>query len=194
MSIPQIFTIGHSNHSFDYFLALLKSNQIEYIVDTRSYPYSHHAPQFDEPSLKSGLQNSGLRYLYLGKQLGGRPSDRSFYDSDGHVLYARISTSSDFQEAIKRLEKGIQTHRIALLCAEEDPAHCHRRLLITRVLTGSGVQVVHIRGDNSLQSEAELLKKVQPQVKLFEDPDWRSAWKSTPSVSRKSQLKTSSAF
>jgi uncharacterized protein (DUF488 family) len=189
---PQIFTIGHSNHSSDHFLTLLKSHKIDVIVDTRTHPYSNHTPQFDEPSLKACLENSGFRYLYLGNQLGGRPADRSFYDSQGHVLYAKISYCDDFRQAISRLEKGLQRYRIALLCAEENPAHCHRRLLITRVLTSEGVSVGHIRGDNSLQSEEEFLKKVQPQVNLFDDPDWRSEWKSSPSVSRRSQLRTSS--
>ena len=194
MHTPHIFTIGHSNHPLPHFLSLLQSHQIDVVVDTRSHPYSNHTPHFDEPSLKACLQNQAIRYLYLGKQLGGRPADRSFYDSQGHVLYARVSHSSDFREAIDRVVKGLQKYRIALLCAEENPAHCHRRLLITRFLTSEGINVGHIRGDGSLQSEEDLVKKIEPQVNLFEDPDWRSEWKSTPSVSQKSQLKISSAF
>jgi uncharacterized protein (DUF488 family) len=42
------------------------------------------------------------------------------------------------------------------MCSEEDPARCHRRLLVTRALTGRGVEVRHIRGNGSVVTEAEL--------------------------------------
>ena len=73
--------------------------------------------------------------------------------------------------------------RVAVMCSEEDPAACHRRLLIGRVLMGQGVTVQHIRGDGRLQSEEELAREQEeatrsPQLSLFEieeTPPWRSA-------------------
>src|SRR5437016_10906269 len=82
-----IFTLGHSNHIMQHFLSLLTSNRIELLVDTRSSPYSRFAPQFNMDALRPALQNGKIGYLYLGRELGGRPDGAEYYDADGHVLY-----------------------------------------------------------------------------------------------------------
>jgi len=51
-----VYTIGHSNHSVEHFLGLLKTNGIQVIVDARSQPYSKYASQFDHERLKGSLQ------------------------------------------------------------------------------------------------------------------------------------------
>ena len=85
-----IFTIGHSNHEIQRFIDLLKSNEIEVLVDIRSSPYSRFAPQFNKDDFKKAIQASGIKYLFLGKELGGKPEDPEFYDPEGFVLYSRI--------------------------------------------------------------------------------------------------------
>src|SRR5205085_6180126 len=126
------------------------------VADTRSQPYSKYSPQYDVTELKRALVENGFRYIYLGRELGGRPDGKEFYDADGHVLYARVAESPAFLEGIARLESGMRDFRVALLCSEENPAGCHRRLLIGRVLEKRGVVVDHILGDGRLQSEEEL--------------------------------------
>jgi uncharacterized protein (DUF488 family) len=151
-----IFTIGHSNHAIDRFIDLLRTYGIEVLVDVRSQPYSKYAVQFNSKTLKSTIKDTGIKYIFLGKELGGRPEELEFYDADGHVLYARVAESPIFREGIARLEKGIQEYRVAIMCSEENPTGCHRRLLISRVLRNRGILVQHIRGDGSMQTEAEL--------------------------------------
>ena len=85
-------------------------------------------------ALKLALQEAGIRYLYLGRELGGRPEGDEFYDDEGHVLYDRVAATCLFQEGLSRLERGIREYKVAMLCAEENPAACHRRLLVGRVL------------------------------------------------------------
>src|SRR5579864_2883090 len=104
-------TIGHSNHSLDILLVLLKDHKVEIVVDTRSQPYSKYSPHFDQEALKTALAGSGIRYLYMGKELGGRPTGTEFYDSEGRVLYDRLAASALFQEGLARLEKGLQEFR-----------------------------------------------------------------------------------
>lgn len=177
-----IYTVGHSNHPIEKFLELLRSHDIEVLVDTRSSPYSRFAAQFNSDSLKASLVSTGMRYLYLGKELGGRPEGAEFYDSEGHALYDRMAASPPFLEAIARLTDGIAKHRIALLCSEENPASCHRRLLIGKVLAQRGIQSLHIRGDGRIQPEDELAREeqaqednVQPSLFEFEPaPEWKS--------------------
>jgi uncharacterized protein (DUF488 family) len=189
----QLFSIGHSNHPLEKLLALLGRYQIDVVVDARSHPRSRAAPQFDSRSLKTALRNAGIKYLYLGKELGGRPAGSEFYDSEGHVLYGRVAASPTFQSGLERLQRGARHYRVAVLCSEENPEHCHRRLLIGRVLATHGFSVQHIRGDGRLQTEADLAsaEPAQGQNSLF-PADQESAWKSTRSVSqRRPQLSSS---
>ena len=184
---PRVLTIGHSNHTVEHFLSLLKPHAVQVVVDARSQPYSKYATQFDHEALKLALQDAGIRYLYLGRELGGRPEGDEFYDGDGHVLYDRVAATSLFQEGLSRLERGIREYKIALLCAEENPAACHRRLLVGRVLVDHGIQVEHIRGDGRIQTEEEVAAEVDPnrdQLTLFQKAE-AEPWKSIPSVLRK---------
>lgn len=191
---PRALTIGHSNHPIDHFLKLVKDHQIEVIVDTRSQPYSKYSPQYDQDSLRNALTAARIKYVFMGRELGGRPNGAEFYDEEGHVLYGQVAESPLFLEGLERLEKGLQTHRVALLCSEENPAGCHRRLLVGRVLGRRGTAIDHIRGDGRLQSEAELIQEEtggDGQLSLF-DHAAIPPWKSIPSVLPKKRQNSSS--
>jgi uncharacterized protein (DUF488 family) len=192
----RVLTIGHSNHTTEHFLGLLKSHSIQVVVDTRSQPYSKYSTQFDQKELKRALSLAGIQYLYLGRELGGRPEGEEFYDEGGHVLYDRVATTGLFQEGLARLERGIREYQVAVLCAEENPAACHRRLLVGRVLLGHGIQVGHIRGDGRIQTEEEVAAETEPnrdQLQLFQTAE-AEPWKSIPSVLRKKRPNNSSAY
>ena len=186
-SSPHVYTIGHSNHTVEHFLSLLKSHGVQVVVDARSQPYSNYATQFDHDALKIALRDAGIRYLYLGRELGGRPEGDEFYDDEGHVLYDRVAATCLFQEGLSRLEQGIREYNVATLCAEENPAACHRRLLVGRVLLDHGFQVEHIRGDGRIQTEEEVAAELDPnrdQLSLFQRAE-TEPWKSISSVLRK---------
>jgi uncharacterized protein (DUF488 family) len=192
----EIFSVGHSNQSLDQFVELLKRHEITAVVDTRSYPVSKFAPQFNRSILERALPHQGIRYAFRGAELGGRPAGDEYYDDDGHVLYSRVARADSFLEAIERLQRGMRKHRIALLCSEENPEHCHRRLLIGRVLSERGVRMSHIRGDGRLEVEPPAgfgrRSGNGQQLALFgaaEDREWRSV----RSVLPRSQRASSSA-
>jgi uncharacterized protein (DUF488 family) len=166
---------------------LLKKHSVEVVADTRSYPYSNYSPHYDRELLKGALINAGLKYVDLGRELGGRPKGDEFYDPEGHVFYDKVAATATFQEGLSRLEKGIEKYTVAILCSEENPAICHRKLLVGRKLTEHGVMVEHIRGDGRIQSDNDVTASMTPtdgQTGLFGDAE-ASAWKSIPSVSRK---------
>ena len=154
--LGNIYTIGHSNHPMEKFLELLKANQIEVLIDTRSSPFSRYSPQFNRDSLKAAVQAEGIKYGFYGRELGGRPEEKESYDAQGNVLYAEVAKSLLFQDGLARLMQGASRCRVALLCSEENPCVCHRHLLISRILDGLGVHVAHIRGDGRLETEREL--------------------------------------
>jgi uncharacterized protein (DUF488 family) len=183
-----VFTIGHSNHSAEIFVRLLKGYGIEVLVDTRSHPYSRHAPRFNASALEVALSKDGIGYLFLGGELGGRPEGGEFYNAKGQVDYALVGCSRPFLNGISRLEKELRTHTAALLCSEEDPARCHRRLLVGRALEELGYTLRHIRGDGSVETEGEA---DGGQPVLFPETE-ASPRKSIRSVSRKSRRPSSS--
>lgn len=181
-----LWTIGHSNHPADAFCDLLVRHGIDTVVDVRSSPYSRYASQFNREVLRPALEYRAVGYVFLGDLLGGRVDDEQFHDEAGYVLYGRLAESPAFRQGIERLLALIGQSRTAILCGEEDPANCHRRLLIGRVLRERGVQIVHLRGDGRTQTEAELaadenFRKTKGQLSLF-DAEEPSEWKSTQSV------------
>jgi uncharacterized protein (DUF488 family) len=183
-----VFTIGHSNHSAEKFVRLLKGYGIEVVVDTRSHPYSRHAPRFNVRALEAVLSKDGIGYLFLGGELGGRPEGEEFYDAKGRVDYVLVRCSRPFLDGISRLEGEIRTHTAALLCSEEDPARCHRRLLVGRALEKRGITLRHIRGDGSVEIEDEV---DGGQPILFSETEVNPR-KSIRSVSRKRRRPSSS--
>ena len=191
-----IWTVGHSNHKIETFLDLLTRHRIEILVDVRSSPYSGYASHFNKEAIQDPIEQQGIKYLFLGDLIGGRAEGAEFYDDDGRVLYAKVARSEKFQQGIGRVMDGVAKYRVALMCGEEDPADCHRRLLIGRVLGERGVRVMHIRGDGRIESEEDLaaelqFQKTKGQMTLFdtEEPD---EWKSTRSVLPKSPPQNSS--
>lgn len=189
--VPAIWTIGHSNHPFDRFAELLGGQGVEFVVDVRSYPYSRIAPQFNREELDVALDRLGVRYLFLGEELGGRPSREEEYDEQGHARYDRMAERPVFRDAIERLLRGSRERRLALLCSGGQPQECHRRLLVGRVLTEHGVQLRHILPNGVIQQEDFVsLDSDDAQENLFGE---EAAWRSTRSVSRRRRLSTSSA-
>ena len=177
-----IFTAGFSNLTLETFLTNLKNHGVQVLVDVRSRPFASYTPHFNKEQIEPAVKAAGLRYLYLGREMGGMPDDPGFYDDDGFVRYDRIAATEGFQEGVQRLMDGLeQGFRLALVCGEDNPRQCHRRLLIGRVLRENGVGVAHILSDGGLIAEAELLdeeRRRPRQLTLFGDtpePEWKSA-------------------
>ena len=187
-----LWTVGHSNHEFDVFADLLAAHGIEFIVDVRSYPYSRFAPHFNRKDLQPALASRGLRYVFMGDGLGGRPSHDDQYDAEGHALYEPMSREPGFTQALERLVEGASSHRLALLCSEGNPDDCHRRLLVGKVLAERGVELRHILPDGSLLTERSVeLDQQSSQSSLFGDDE--QPWRSTQSVSHRRRLSASSS-
>ncbi len=179
-------------------LALVRQHGVEVVVDTRSSPYSKYVPQYDKELIQRSMEENGTKYLFLGAELGGRPANRAYYDASGRVVYGRLRDDANFKAAISRLEKGIERFRVALICGEENPAHCHRRLLIGRVLAEHGHTMLHIRGDGRVESEAVVALAsgkplVDAQAGLFAELE-EDKWRSTASVLPRKAPANSSAY
>jgi uncharacterized protein (DUF488 family) len=160
-----IFTIGHSNHSIDDFLRMLAANGVTAIADVRSSPYSRFNPQYNREDLKNSLASKGMRYVFLGAELGARSDDPSCY-VDGKVQYDRLAESPAFSFGIGRVMEGSRTHRVALMCAEKDPLDCHRTILVSRELVEKHVEVTHILSDGNKETHAQSMIRLLGSLKI----------------------------
>lgn len=151
-----LYTIGHSNHELADFVALLRAHTVQVVCDVRSRPQSFRFPHFDQEPLKQSLADSGIRYEFLGEELGGRPEDPRLYRSDGLVDYAACRKSAGFRRGLERLLELTRMKRVALLCAEEDPLECHRFLMICPALVEEGLAPVHIRRGGAADSQRDM--------------------------------------
>ena len=158
--MKKIFTIGHSNHSLDKFYTMLKQYDINVLVDVRSVPFSKFANQFNLDKLKSFLKERGVYYIYMGRNLGARWSQKELLFDDGKVNFEKVKRTKEFQEGILRIKNGVNKgYTIALMCSEEEALNCHRFVLISPVLTEIGYQVYHIYPEYLL-SQNDLIKRM----------------------------------
>lgn len=163
-----IFTIGHSTHPIERFVALLQRHGIELLADVRSTPFSRFNPQFNRASLGHSLASAGIRYEYLGEELGARSSDPSCIEN-GRVSYARLAATPSFQQGLERLRAAARTQRVALMCAEREPLDCHRTILITRELERAGEIVTHILADGTLETNRHAMERLIERLRLPTD-------------------------
>ncbi len=165
-----IWTIGHSNHPLVRFVELLRSHDIQVVADVRSRPYSRFAPQFNRQALAAALPEHDIRYLFLGKELGGKPKEPGYYLPDGSLHAGSFTARPEFQRGLKRLLGEAARFRVCLMCSEGDPVKCHRSQLLAPELVKRGVKVLHILPDGGLlkHQEVELPRARKPrQLKLF---------------------------
>ena len=165
-----IRTIGHSNHSLERLLDLLRENGIQAISDVRSAPRSRYVPHFNRERLASALGKRDILYRYLGDTLGGRPESPEAYDREGRVQYQVVAGTSPFQHGIRELLDLSGDRSAAVLCTEGDPLKCHRTLLVARALEESGATVEHISPSGSLIGHRQALLDLMDRWKTL-DPE-----------------------
>jgi uncharacterized protein (DUF488 family) len=168
-----IYTIGHSNHSLEHFLALLQQHGIGAVCDVRSKPYSRMNPQFNRENLSESLGDVNIRYVFLGRELGARSENPACY-VEGKVQYDLLAKTGLFRSGIERVLDGVKKYRIALMCAEKDPLDCHRTVLVSRELEALGLPVDHILADGSLERHGDVLIRLREKLHLPESDLFRS--------------------
>ena len=160
-----VFTIGHSTHTLDEFVGLLRRHRVTAVADVRAAPYSRFNPQFKRDFLAAGLGALGLEYVFLGRELGGRSADPADY-RDGRIDYGRVRDTERFRRGVERVVRGAERRRIALMCAEKEPLGCHRTLLVTPALEGRNIAVAHILADGAAEPHGATMDRLLDLLKL----------------------------
>jgi uncharacterized protein (DUF488 family) len=150
--MPAIKTIGHSNHSIERFVDLLKAGGVALLVDVRSMPYSRRFPQFGKERLARSLAAAGIGYILEGAALGGKPEGGANYDA--------LAERPAFKEALGRLIERAQGTTLCLMCAEKEPLDCHRTVLVSRRLAERGAAIEHLLADGGMRPHAEIEEKL----------------------------------
>src|SRR5262249_20027748 len=118
-SSQRLFSVGHSNHEQERFVALLREAGITAIADVRSRPYSQRLPHCNREGRRGGLWEADIASAFRGAALGGRPGLPSLYDADGRVDYERVRATAAFQQGLDRLCRATEEYRVAMMCSEE---------------------------------------------------------------------------
>ena len=159
MKTVRLYTIGHSNVSFETFVSLLEEFGIDLVADIRRFPSSRKFPHFNRPALCDGLAAEGIDYVWL-EALGGRrhgekkqKSSNLGLTSPGFRTYADYMTTEKFRSAVRELLSAAGSFRTTVMCAEKLYWKCHRRIL-SDYLVSQGVEVIHIinSGESSIHT------------------------------------------
>jgi uncharacterized protein (DUF488 family) len=169
-----LYTIGHGNRKSEDFLALLKEFGIEYLIDVRSQPYSKFNPQYNQNDLKFFLERNGIKYVFMGDNIGGRPKDTSCYDNEGKVDYEAVKTKEFFINGIERLKTAYNKDiNVVIMCSESKPCECHRSKLIGRVLNTDNIILKHIDENGKVKDQATVINELNKglsAIDLFGNP------------------------
>lgn len=145
----RLFTIGHSNRSFEDFRYLLEVFQIRAIADVRRFPSSRKFPHFNQGSLRDLLHAEHIMYVWF-EALGGlrhsaknEQSPNKGLKSPAFRNYADHMMTDEFQRAMMELLSLAREDQTAIMCAERFFWKCHRRLL-SDFLVARRVKVEHI--------------------------------------------------
>jgi uncharacterized protein (DUF488 family) len=169
MSKPVIYTVGHSTHSIDYFLELLKEYKISCLVDVRSVAASTYNPQYNKEPLSSFLKKNGITYLHFAEEFGARHTEPELLDEEGKVDFEKVRNSKNFLQGVERIRQGLDKgFTISLMCSESEPLDCHRFSMISIALDKDGFDVLHILKDKTLYTnahlETQLLRKYDKKI------------------------------
>jgi len=173
--LGELFTIGHSQYSTNYFISLLNKYRIDYLLDVRSIPYSKYAEQYNKENISRELNSVNIKYSFMGKYFGARPQNMELYNDEGYLDFERVRRSRDFNKGIENVILGLnQGHRIVLMCTEKEPLDCHRAILVARAFEIRMIYAKHILSNGKIltqhQLNEQLLQKYFPdrkQLSLF---------------------------
>ncbi len=161
-----IFTVGHSTHSLEEFVDMLKAHSIAQLVDVRTIPKSRRVPQFNAESLAAALPKLGIEYVHL-KTLGGlrhakKDSVNTGWRNASFRGYADYMGTDEFRQGIERLLELARTKRTAIMCAEAVPWRCHRSLI------GDALLVRGVRVEDIMSATSHREHELTPFAKVHE--------------------------
>ncbi len=150
-----LYTIGHSNHSIQQFISMLKVYQIKILLDVRGKPQSRYCPHFNRAAFEESLKAAGIEYYWGGKYLDGFTEE-----------------TTKLPEFVEKMEKSLSLHRqkgsLAYMCSEKDVRGCHRGMKLAAWLhRNTDNPITHIYPDGWIDSR--VFESLMPSTWLHFD-------------------------
>ena len=151
-----IATIGYEGATVAGFLDALRAYGVDLLVDVRALASSRR-PGFAKTALSANLAQAGIEYLHvreLGTPADGRAAARAGrHDEMRTIFLAHLATPSA-QAGLDRVVDLVESgRRIALMCLEADPAHCHRRFVAEALAARMPLEVTDLAVADAWESD-----------------------------------------
>jgi uncharacterized protein (DUF488 family) len=138
MTLPTIYTLGHSTRSLEELIGLLGAVEVRELVDVRSAPRSRRHPHLAAGALGRALPTHGIAYRHEQALSGHRhprqQSPNQAWRERAFGGYADYMNTDGFRAALDHLQARATRQTTCLLCAEVDWRRCHRRLICDALL------------------------------------------------------------
>ena len=180
--MSELFTIGYSSFALNKFISVLERYSIQVVVDVRSQPYSAYYSNYNKENIKSTLRQKKIHYRNYSIEFGARQTDKRYFSNEGYLDFELFAESPNFKQGFDKIKNSVeQGYSIALMCAEKNPAICHRSIMVSRAFYNNGFSINHILADGCIEGqndiESQLLDNYYPnrnQVALFEEHNQES--------------------
>lgn len=143
----KIHTIGFTKKSAEYFFGKLRSSGVRRVVDTRLHNTSQLAGFAKQEDLKYFLKALNIGD-YIHQPMLAPTDDLLDAYKKGQIDWSEYERSFRDLMQQRRIEEKIdrvETDGACLLCSEDKPHHCHRRLVAEYLRDAwSDVEINHI--------------------------------------------------
>lgn len=164
----KLFTIGYATKDIETFIALLKRNGINCLIDVRTSPYSKTFPNYDMPRLKETLKSENILYAHFGNEFGARRSEEDSYVTSyslkgeklEQVSFDNVYKLPAFVNGLSRVFKALeQGYRICFMCSEKYPVDCHRFWMVAYYFAtlDEPFEIINIIDEDNSQTFEEVL-------------------------------------
>lgn len=138
-------------------MEILRTGQVELVVDVRTVPRSRTNPQYNEDALADNLSPWQVGYRRIARLGGlrGRSKDvpretNGWWTNQSFHNYADYALSDGFDEGLDELIELATNRRVAIMCSEAVWWRCHRRI-IADYLIQRGIEVFHLMGAGKME-------------------------------------------
>lgn len=165
-----IYTIGYAGTSLDRFISILKTKNVDLLIDVRSIPKSQYFYQFNNTNLSKVLSNEHIKFENWKQEFGARQDNLDFYTNE--ILdYKKFAKSEQFKNGLAKIQYLVNQNKIiCLMCAEIDPVNCHRAILCSKELSNLGLKIEHIiakrNGETIFESQSEFESRLLELTKV----------------------------
>jgi uncharacterized protein (DUF488 family) len=165
--MPVILTAGYGQDDFEGLKRRIQVQRVDRLVDVRSNPFSKHQEDFRRPRIDRLCEEAGIKYTFMGLQLGGKPSDPEL-QTNGQPDFKKIAKSGEFRSGMAQVIEWSKAETVCLLCGCEKPMRCHRGTLLGPELMARDCTVHHIDEEGRVLTQDDALEReTGGQMDLF---------------------------